>query len=230
MGYLRWKEDLLHTARNRGVNVRYCGEEDLLANFLLVFKDGRHGFSLPDGYNGFFLDEGDWVDFQASPQGAAQVAADSISYLWDDLIEKFNKNILGGTSCDTETYGVADREKIMRFFAREPPVRRRMLAETLLGLVEKTRGVQRAHRVLSPSNLGDPYYCFLVVPHLFGRPRDEYRVVRGNLLQALCLVTKVVFPEVSGRTRYHRIRHGAGYRNGAALGGFVVPQCTSVER
>jgi hypothetical protein len=193
--YLRRKEDLLHSARNRGVNFRYCGEEDLLANYLLESKDGRHGFSLPDDCNVFFLDEGDWVDFQASPRRAAQLAADKVSYLWDQLIEKFNKNILGGTSYDTTTDRITDREKIMRFFAREPRVRRRMLAEVLLGLVEKTKGMQRAHRVLFPSNPDDPYYCFLVMPHLFGRPREEYRVVRGNLLEALCLVTKVVFPD-----------------------------------
>jgi hypothetical protein len=143
----------------------------------------------------FFLDEGDWVEFQASPERAAQLSADKISYLWDELIEKFNKNILGGTWCDTETYGIADRERVMRFFARESRFRRRMLAEALQGLVAKTKGSQRAHRVFLPSSPGDPYYCLLVVPHLFGRPREEYRVVRGNLLEALCMVTKVVFPE-----------------------------------
>ena len=37
--------------------------------------------------------------------------------------------------------------------------------------------------------------CFLVLPHLFGRPREEYRTVRGNLLQALCLVTKLMFTD-----------------------------------
>jgi hypothetical protein len=46
-----------------------------------------------------------------------------------------------------------------------------------------------------PSDPGDPYYCLLAMPHLFGRPREEYRLVRAHFLEALCLVTKVVFPD-----------------------------------
>ena len=196
LGYLRWKEDLVCTARTRSVILRYCGEEDLLANYLSVFKNGRHGFSLPNNVvDAFFLAEGDWVSFQSSPQRAAQLAADKGSYLWDELIEKFNKNILGGTSYSATTPLIADREKIMRFFAREPRVRRRMLADALLRLVEKTKNTYRGTRVVLPSNPGDPHYCFLVLPHPFGRPREEYRAVRGNLLEALCFVTKLVFPD-----------------------------------
>jgi hypothetical protein len=44
------------------------------------------------------IPEGDWEYFRRSPERAAQVAADEISYSWDGLIEKFNQNILGGTS------------------------------------------------------------------------------------------------------------------------------------
>lgn len=193
--YLRWKEELVTSARNRRVNLRYCGEEDLLANYLQILRDGRHGFTLPDDCDGFFLAEGDWKDFQSSPQRASQMSADKVSYLWDEIIEKFNKNILAGTSYTGSSPLISDREKIMRFFAREPRVRRRMLAELLLGLVEHTKPAERGTRVVAPSNPGDPYYCFLVLPHLFGRPVEEYRRVRAHFLEALCLVTKVVFPD-----------------------------------
>ena len=123
------------------------------------------------------------------------MSADKVSYLWDEIIEKFNKNILAGTSYTGSSPLISDREKIMRFFAREPRVRRRMLAELLLGLVEHTKPAERGTRVVAPSNPGDPYYCFLVLPHLFGRPVEEYRRVRAHFLEALCLVTKVVFPD-----------------------------------
>jgi len=46
-----------------------------------------------------------------------------------------------------------------------------------------------------PSSPGDPYYCFLLLPKLPERTDDEYRLIRGELLNALCLVTKVVCPE-----------------------------------
>jgi hypothetical protein len=193
--YLRWKEELVCSARNRGIVICYCGEEDLLANYVMEFKDGRHGFSLPNDINGVFLQEGDWAYFQSSPQRAAQLEADKISHVWDDLIETFNKNILDGTSYSATTPLIADREKIMRFLAREPRVRRRMLADLLLGLIENTTETHRGTRVVLPSNPGDPHYCFLVLPNPFGRPWEEYREVRSHLLEALCFVTKLVFPD-----------------------------------
>jgi hypothetical protein len=161
----------------------------------MSYNNGRHGFALPTGSDVVVFEEGDWVDFQSSAQRVAQIEADRISYLWDHLIERFNKNILDGTSLPMSSPLMANREKIMHFFAREPRVRRRQLADLLCGLVEKTTGTQRVVRVVQPSESGDPYYCFLTLPHLFGRPLEEYRIVRGNLLEALCLVTKVVYPD-----------------------------------
>jgi hypothetical protein len=193
--YLRWKEDLLLSAKKRGVLVMHTGEEELLAHYLLTLADdGRHGFSLPENYNVLFLEEGEWAHFRSSPQRSAQLAADRVSYLWDELIETFNKNILGGTSYHGSTLLIADREKVMRFFGREPRIRRRMLAEALLGLVEKAKPAERTTRIVPPTSAGDPHYCFLALSNIFGRPDDEYRRVRANLLEALCLVTKLVYP------------------------------------
>jgi hypothetical protein len=193
--YLRWKEELLRTARDRNVRLIHTGEEELLAKYLGTWTDNRHGFTLPADSNVVFLEAGDWTAFQASPERRAQIEADHISYAWDELIETFNKNILGGTSYDMTTVLISDRERIMRFLAREPRLRRRMLAEAFLGLIRKAKPTERRTRIVRPSNPGEPYYCFLVLPHLFGRPYEEYRAVRGHLLEALCLVTKVVFPD-----------------------------------
>jgi hypothetical protein len=148
--YLRWKEELLQSARTRALRLMYCGEEDLLADYLMVLKDGKYGFTIPDNLNAFFLPEGDWSMFESSAPHAAQLEADKISYVWDDLIETFNRNILGGTSYGRAPRPIADRDKIMRFLAREPRVRRRMLADALLGLVEKTKPTQRGTRVILP--------------------------------------------------------------------------------
>jgi hypothetical protein len=193
--YLRWKEDLLHSAKERDVRVTHTGEEELLASYLLTLDDGRHGYSLPDTCNAFSVEEGQWSFFQSSPQRAAQLAADKVSYLWDEIIEKFNKHILEGTSYQGSTPLVSHREKVVRFFAREPRVRRRMLADALLGLIEKAKATDRTVRLIFPSNPGDPYYCLLALSNVFERPQEEYRLVRGNLLEALCLVTKLVYPD-----------------------------------
>jgi hypothetical protein len=195
VAYLRAKEELLSDFRARGIVFSYAGEEDLLANYLLTMKGDGHGFSFPNGYDSIALDEGDWVEFQSSPQRAAQIAADRISYSWDALIQKFNENILGGTSHFTTNPRIAEREKTMRFFAREPRVQRRMLADALLSFMETTGQQQRGTRIMQPSYPGDPHYCFLLLPKGQGQSEEQYREFRRGFLGILCQVTKVVCPE-----------------------------------
>ena len=191
--YLRWKEDLLGSARSNGTTIKYCGEEDLLANYLLTITDGRHGFSLPTGLNLYFLDAGDWLNFASSPQRAAQLQADSISYSWDALIEKFSRNILRGTAQTWRMMPDTHAEEVIRFFAREPRYRRRFLTEQLFGILRKTKG-WRGTRVVQPSKAGEPYYCFLILARL-DRSDEEYRRARRHLLEALCFVTKLICPD-----------------------------------
>jgi len=194
--YLRWKEGFLQSAKDRKTNVLYCGEEDLLANYLLSTNDEGHGFSLPgEPLDGFYIDEGDWNAFLESPQRSAQIEANKDSYFWDYLIEKFCKNILAGTSYDRATSFIADREKAVRMLALEPRTRRRILARGLIGLLRKTAPNVRAVRVALPDRKTDPYFCFLLMPRFDTTPIDTYRQIRGQQLEALILVTKFVYPE-----------------------------------
>ena len=192
--YLRAREELLQSFRRRSVRFLCVGEEDLLANYLTTMTADRHGFHFPDGYNSIALAEGDWVDFLASPQRAAKRQADQVSYAWDDLIEIFNKHILNGTSYFVTSPIVADREKLIRFLAREPRVRRRLLAKSVHDLIGKTLPNMRSTRIECPSNPGDPYYCFLLLPRSPSQQEDEYRAARRECLSLLCHITKVVFP------------------------------------
>jgi hypothetical protein len=114
---------------------------------------------------------------------------------WDALIETFNKNILAGTSYDSNSVLIADREKVVRFLAREHRLRRRMLADAFVGLIKKTKKNYRALRVLLPSASGEPYYCFLLMLRPDGVPSDRYRLIRGEHLDALCRVTKLMYPD-----------------------------------
>ncbi|MEK7995527.1 MAG: SEC-C domain-containing protein [Planctomycetota bacterium] len=195
VGYLRAKEDLLQSLKERGVRFFCAGEEELLAHYVTTMRDGGHAFDFPDGYNAISIPEGDWAEFQKSPERSAQLEADRVSYCWDMLIEKFNANILGGTSYYTTNPRIAEREKILRFFAREPRTRRRLLADALLEIIGQTGPRQRGTRIMFPSNPGDPNYCFLALPKLPGQTYDEYREVRRNLLMILCHVTKLTCPD-----------------------------------
>jgi hypothetical protein len=192
--YLCAKEELLRSYRERGVRFAYAGEEEL-ANYLLTMKEERHWFMISDGYNAVAIPEGDWAKLQASPQRAAQVAADQVSYAWDALIEKFNTNILSGTSYYTTNPRIADREKLLRFLAREPRVRRRLLAGAFIEILEQTGPRQRMKRIMLPSRPGDTHYCFLVLPKLANQTDDEYRSLRREFLVTLCHITKVACPD-----------------------------------
>ena len=191
--YLAWKEALLQSARERNINVIYSGEEELLANFLLNMTDGGHGFALPDEpLNAFVLDEGYWCDFLKSPQRAAQIEADKDSYFWDYIIENFCKNILAGTSYDHARTLISEREKAVRMLAREPRTRRRILARLLIGILCKYPPNFRAVRIALPNKKTDPHYCFLLFPRFPTMPLAEYRRMRGEHLEALIRVTKLV--------------------------------------
>jgi uncharacterized protein YchJ len=65
----------------------------------------------------------------------------------------------------------------------------------------------RATRIVVPSETGQPYYIFLLVPYLANHSDQDNRVVRANFLGACCKVLKHVYPdalEVVGIATDHR--------------------------
>lgn len=192
--YLTKKEQFIQS----GLLIAAAGEDDLLAFYLKdLNEDGEHDFVMPSDMShkvdGIVIDEGFWEVFNQRPERQAQIEANRISYSWDALIETFNKNILGNTQYRTSHPSIDSSERIMRFLAREPRTRRRFLAGSLLELIRKTSLKMRATRVILPSEEGDPFYVFLLLPHLEGVPYEEYREVRGAFLEACCMVTKLRF-------------------------------------
>lgn len=167
--YLEKKELLFGNAR-----ISAAGEEELLAYYLThLNSEQHHDFVFPPGYSAVALIEGHWKEFLASAERAAQVRADEVSYFWDWLIEKFSHHIMQGTQYWASPSGVGEQGKILRFMAREPRTRRRMLSKALLERVSNVPRGHRAVRILLPSNKGDPHYVFLALPlaegHFGGR-------------------------------------------------------------
>lgn len=202
VAYLTRKEHLFTSGRH----IYVAGEEDLLAYYLQITDEhGEHDFIAPDGigrldaYDGVVIPEGIWDDFCRNPQRKAQLAENEISYSWDRLIEKFTVHALGGTQYYTTKPGVEHSERIMRFLAREPRTRRRMLARSLHEVIwsasNPATGWAKNARIMPRTRRGDPYYVFLAVSWPAGRPEDEYREARRKLLEAHCLVAKLVYPE-----------------------------------
>ncbi len=190
--YLSKKERFIE----KGPIVYATGEEDLLAFYLVrLDENDEHDFIVPADIDFVMIDESHWVDFKQNPQRLAQLQANQISYMWDALIETFSTHILNDTQYYTSEPGVRSSEKIMRFLAREPRTRRRMLAKLLLEFIESTPVTFRASRVILPSKEGDPYYIFLLLSSHLSSSEENYREVRYKLLEAYCMVVKLKFSD-----------------------------------
>jgi hypothetical protein len=173
------------------------GEEDLLAFYLRYLNEqGEHDFDVPPNVDSVFIDEGLWQEFEESPQRRGQIEANEVSYSWDKLIEKFSRHILAGTWYDRFDMTVKHRESAVRWLASECRTVRRGLAKCLLDLVHASFADEDKvrRRVLLPMRPGGPFYVFLVVPQPSDVSYDEYREIRGKLLEALCKVVRLTFP------------------------------------
>ena len=179
-----------------GIVLSAAGEEELLAHYLTHLNANKeYDFVFKDGVNAVTLDEGFWQDFVTSPQRTSQFEANKISYIWDDIIERFTRHFLQGTSQFLSDTTLSSHELILRFFAREPRVRRRMLSSAIIDMVKTTPPHLRRLRVMLPSRPGDPYFVLLLLPKPVDPPYGEYREVRRKYLEACCQVVKLDFPD-----------------------------------
>ena len=93
--YLAEKERAIRCYKH----LSYCGEEDLLANYLLGFDEISKTYKIGpknDAYDGLLIGEGEWCDFVGSGPYKRRKAANQISYQWDRLIQKTGDNALKG--------------------------------------------------------------------------------------------------------------------------------------
>jgi len=192
VGYLSKKERFMTSRRP----ILVTGEEELLAFYLKdINSEGEHDFLIPADVDGLGIEEGHWEEYLSSPERSSQVQADNVSYVWDRLIEQFNMHILDGTQYYTSRPGIESSEQTMRFLAREPRTRRRMLAKVLVDIVETTSPTQRRTAVVLPSRPGEPHYVFLLLPYLPSVCEEDYREGRRHFLEACCLITKLMYPQ-----------------------------------
>lgn len=181
---------------NRGIRIHAAGEEELLAQYLGdINEQSQHDFLISDDIDFVVYEEGFWEEFSQHQQRLTQIAVDRISYTWDAIIETFALHLSQGTQYSS-SLSLVDTEKLLRFLAREPRFHRRFLSEALLNLIETTQ-VNRGARVIVPTRDGDPYYIFLVLSQPLGRPYEEYRAVRGELLSAYVHVIRMKYPDAT---------------------------------
>ncbi len=192
VSYLTKKETLLTS----NLRVLATGEEELLAQYVKKLnKEGDHDFVFPSDINGVMIAEGEWDKFLRSDERKAQSDANQVSYMWDDLVEKFAHHLMTGTQYETTEPQIALQEQSFRWLARESRTRRRLLSRSLLELMQKTPPDFRGTRVLLPSRLGEPHYLFLLLPRPSAIAEDDYRTARTTLLRELLMVVKLQYPD-----------------------------------
>lgn len=179
-----------------------AGEEDLLAVYLKdVNEKGEHDFVWETGVplkpgEKIVVPEGVYKNYRKAPAYRRKKKADQQSYLWDRLIDKFARNLLGGTLSPVPG-GIGQdgrdggAELGLRYMALERRVLRRSHASAMLGAfdnLEKQKG-NRYFRAMIPEGAeqGNTGFCVLLVKREIapeGTSFDEYRQFRAANLGA----------------------------------------------
>jgi hypothetical protein len=190
--YLNRREIFL---RAESPEIIAAGEEQLLALYLTsVDEEGEHNFVLPSHPDEappdhVSIDESFWPSMLQNPQYLRKKDEDDKSRAWDRLIEHFIE--LG----DRDLGEDGDFEEALRLVASEPRLRRRQIADALLGILNKTPPDNLGVRVVYSHDFPDRGYVFLLLPVLPNQSYPDYRHNRRMLLEAYCTVAKLRCPD-----------------------------------
>ena len=172
-----------------------AGEEELLAEYLKKLNSqGEHDFVFPPNITKVYFDEGLWEEFQNNPQRLAQLEANEISYMWDALIEEFNKHQLAGTR-EHASHSLKEVELAIRFLASENRTKRRVLSQMLYDIIRRTPADKRAVRVIGAEHPDEAFYVLMLFPWHNDHSYERNREVRRNHLSHYCQVLKSKFPQ-----------------------------------
>ena len=178
----------------------YCGEEDLLAHYLLNLDDKKHHFigTKDKKVNSISIVEGGWREFAAMPIYANTKTANNDSYLWDELIQRTSQNSLDGTLEGINP--LSGRSAIIEM-AKEPRFMRRELSRAMSSAVvnfpEDSRTNNSRYVSLWPSIDPKKGYVFLQLhPPEEIRVRTDYRAIRQRILEIACAAAKNLQPEL----------------------------------
>jgi hypothetical protein len=180
-----------------------AGEEQLLAAYLLCLVEDEHDF-LPQNHaeknvDVVYFDESHYEGLQANPAYHRKKVADEPSYVWDELIERFIRIGSPTTVLPETQQSNHETEQALREMAAESRFRRRVLVESLRGLLVASAASpnKRRARIVTSHQQPERIYIFLVCPRSKGESDDEYRQHRAAVLHAYCRCGKLKFPEAT---------------------------------
>lgn len=181
----------------------YCGEEDLLAHYLLNYREADRSYRIgttDETVHGLHIGEGEWFDFSNSQAYKRRAEANKTSYLWDDLIQRTCDNFLAGTSGGNSD--IFAGKSAIKEMAREPRFSRRALYDNIFERIEQfpsqlKEGSVARHMSVMPSFYPDTKYIFLQLqPDYSIDYETEYREARRYMLTVACGAAKNKFPHL----------------------------------
>ena len=193
VGYLSDKEHLLSSTQV----VIEGSEEDLLAVYL------HNNRTFPADATLIVIDDTLWAGFTSKDEVKAKRLADRDSYIWDNLIEMFSRDIMG----DNLEFGpsLADAELVVRTMAREKRFSRRILGKSFKEFIELASQRKVRARIVK-SSTSSVVYVFLADPH------HEDRQARSLELANRCFVGRGLNPDsrtvVGVATERYELRKG----------------------
>jgi len=177
-----------------GTAIIATGEEDLLAIYLKSAdprEPNKHGFGNTDGFDALVVTEGEWTDFENSPEMAARDDANVDSYMWDGLIDRFAKHSIEGTQHFTSATGPQQTERTLRILNAVPRTGRRAIADICYERISTMR--DRPYRIWggrSPDD-SEPAFTFLAVRREDGEDYEEYRRRRLYMLTMCTALSRI---------------------------------------
>lgn len=178
----------------------YCGEEDMLAHYLLNYDatTKRHVIGPKgDSVNGVLIGEGEWHDFRQADVYKNTKREDRISYFWDQLIQRTCQNSLNGTLGGNSDL-LRDQSAIYEM-VKEPRFMRRALAEKMLSAVERFPDVGPLSRQVTFLQSFEPNVGYVLLqlrtPPAF-HDEPDYREKRRAVLEIACGAAKNKFPHL----------------------------------
>lgn len=169
----------------------YCGEEDLVAHYLLNYSEERNKYEIgfhDRDYNSLLIGEGEWSDFEKKPAFNRRVSANKVSYFWDEIIQRTCSNALDGTIQGQAN--LLTGPSALHEMAREPRFSRRAISEAMIEAInnfpESNDPIVR-NLSFMPSFYEGVGYVFLQLKCINkGDYESEYRPKRQAFLEIAC--------------------------------------------
>ncbi|MBX3265449.1 MAG: hypothetical protein KF831_01965 [Acidobacteria bacterium] len=174
--YLSDKETYLGS----GTLTLFSKEEDLLAFYAVS------GYAFPTEPTMLVMDDGLWSGFSSAPELLARNKEREVSYLWDNVIERFFENLATDnyrTPWANDDKTRDDLELAVRAMARESRRMRNFLGESISELIGHFTNLSTRARIFNTTE-SPICYVFMVADY------DGNRELSFKELQARCLVAR----------------------------------------